>query len=59
MPTESPALMTAGAMAKELSVSDARLKKAILQQGLVPSAKKGCCNYYTVEDLKKLKAVLA
>jgi hypothetical protein len=29
MPTETQALFTAGAMAKELSVSDARIKKAI------------------------------
>jgi len=59
MPTETPTLITAGALAKDLGVSDAKIKKAILQLGLVPTAKKGCCNYYTSEDKKKLKAVLA
>jgi predicted transcriptional regulator with HTH domain len=58
MPNETPTLLTAGAMAKELGVSDAKVKKAIVELGLVPAAKKGCCNYFTTEDQKKLKAVL-
>ena len=58
MPTQAPTLVTAGNMAKELGVSDAKVKKAILDLGLTPAAKKGCCTYYTPEDLAKLKAVL-
>jgi Zn-dependent peptidase ImmA (M78 family) len=58
MPTGSPTLFTAATMAKQLGVSDARVKKAITELGLVPAAKKGCCTYYTAEDLAKLTAVL-
>ena len=45
-------------MAKGLGVSDAKLKKAILALGLVPTAKRGCCNYFTPEDQEKLQAAL-
>ena len=58
MTAETPTLLTASAMAKELGVSDAKVKKAINELGLVPAQKKGCCSYYTGEDLAKLKAVL-
>lgn len=59
MPAETQNLQTAGAIAKELGVSDAKVKKAITELGLVPAAKKGCCSYYGPEDLAKLKAVLS
>jgi hypothetical protein len=58
MPTQTPTLFTAGAMAKELGVSDAKIKKAITELGLTPASKKGCCSYFTPEDLTKLKAAL-
>jgi hypothetical protein len=58
MPTETPTLLTTGAMAKALSVSDAKIKKAITELVLAPAVKKGCCHYYTSEDQKKIKAVL-
>jgi len=58
MPTATPTLFTASAMAKDLGVSDAKVKKAIQELTLTPAAKKGCCTYYTPEDLAKLKAVL-
>jgi hypothetical protein len=58
MSTETPTLLTASAMAKALGVSDAKVKKAILELGLVPAAKKGCCTYFTTEDQKKVKTVL-
>ncbi len=58
MTAETPALFTASAMAKELGVSDAKVKKAITEIGLVPASKKGCCTYFAAEDLQKLKAVL-
>ncbi len=57
MATET--LLTASAIAKEIGVSDAKVKKAIVELGLVPTAKKGCCSYFTAEDKKKLKAVLS
>lgn len=58
MPSATPTLYTASAMAKDLGVSDAKVKKAILELGLTAAAKKGCCTYYAPEDLAKLKAVL-
>ena len=58
MPAETPTLLTASAMAKVLSVSDTKVKKAILELGLIPVAKKGCCTYFTSEDQKKITAVL-
>jgi len=58
MPTQAPTLLTAGALAKTLGVTDAKVKKAILELGLTPAAKKGCCSYYGPEDVAKLKAVL-
>jgi hypothetical protein len=59
MPTETPTLFTAATMAKQLGVSDAKVKKAITELSLVPASRKGCCTYYTPEDLSKLKAVLS
>jgi hypothetical protein len=58
MPTETTTLKSASTMAKELGVSDGKIKKAIAELGLVPAAKKGCCSCYAGEDLEKLKAVL-
>ena len=45
-------------MAKELGCSDAKVKKAIAELGLVPAAKKGCCAYYTGENLQAIRAIL-
>lgn len=58
MPTEAPALITASALAKDLGVSDARVKKAIKDLKLAPAAKKGCCSFYDSEAILKLKAFL-
>ena len=58
MSTETPTLFSASTLAKELGVSDGKVKKAITELGLVPAQKKGCCNFYSAEDLKKLQAVL-
>jgi hypothetical protein len=49
-------LLTAGKIAQELAVSDARVKKAIAALGLKPAAKKGACSYYeraVLPDIKK------
>lgn len=58
MPTETQTLFTAGAMAKDLGVSDTKVKKAIKDLQLEAATKKGCCSYYTAEDMKKIKAAL-
>lgn len=52
------ALLTAGALAKELGVSDAKVKKAIKDLGLEPKAKKGVCAYYGRDVLPRLKTVV-
>lgn len=49
-------LLTAGAIAKELGVPDAKVKKAIKDLGLQPKAKKGACCYYGRESLPRIRA---
>jgi hypothetical protein len=51
-------LYTAGNIAKELSVSDAKVKKAIQALGLKPVAKKGVCSYYGKDAIAKVKSAL-
>ena len=51
-------LLTAGNIAKELGVSDAKVKKAIAALGLEPAAKKGVCSYYPKGAVAKIKAAL-
>lgn len=58
MPAETQSLFTAGAMAKDLGVTDAKVKKAIKDLQLEAAAKKGCCSYYTAEDMQKIKKSL-
>ncbi|MBF0341244.1 MAG: hypothetical protein HQL95_09840 [Magnetococcales bacterium] len=54
---ENP-VSTATNIAKELGVSDARVKKAIKELGLEPAAKKGVCCYYAREEIGKIKEKL-
>ena len=58
MSTEKSDLMTAGALAKEMGLSDAKVKKAIAELKLKPAAKKGVCNYYTKDVMPKIKAAV-
>lgn len=51
-------LLTSGTIAKELGVSDARVKKVIKERAIQPKAKKGACNYYSREALAEIKAAL-
>ncbi len=51
-------LLTPGNIAKELKVSDAKVKKAIQELGLTPAAKKGICSYYSKKDVLKIKSSL-
>ena len=57
MPADKNAdLLTAGAIAKELGLPDAKVKKAIKDLALPPKAKKGVCNLYGRDVLPKVKA---
>ncbi|OGB62337.1 MAG: hypothetical protein A2Y94_11315 [Caldithrix sp. RBG_13_44_9] len=58
MKDERTELLTAGNIAKELAVSDTKVKKAIQELGLKPAAKKGVCNYYTRDMLNKIKSAV-
>jgi hypothetical protein len=59
MAPEKSDLLTAGNIAKTLGVSDAKVKKAIQSLGIKPDAKKGVCNYYSKDVVKKIKGALA
>ncbi len=58
MAIDKSGLLTAGNIAKTLGVSDAKVKKAIQILGIRPEAKKGVCNYYSKEVVKKVKGAL-
>ncbi len=45
-------------MAKELGVSDAKVKKAIKELGLEPVEKKGACNYFSTAQMAKVKKAI-
>lgn len=45
-------------MAKDLGVSDTMIKKAIKDLKIEAAVKKGCCSYFTAEDMKKIKGAL-
>ncbi|MCR6628560.1 MAG: hypothetical protein NVV74_00030 [Magnetospirillum sp.] len=51
-------LISAGNIAKELGVSDAKVKKAIKDLALEPAAKRGVCNFYSRDAIAKVKASL-
>ncbi len=51
-------LLTAGGIAKELGVSDAKVKKAIKELAIEPKAKKGVCSYYSKDAMVQVKATL-
>ncbi len=51
-------LLTAGAIAKQLSLPGARVKKAITDLKIKPAAKKGVCSYYSKDVLPKIKTAV-
>ncbi|HYG87882.1 MAG TPA: hypothetical protein VD978_16620 [Azospirillum sp.] len=51
-------LISAGNIAKELGLSDSKVKKAIKDLDLQPAAKRGVCNFYSRNDLDRIKAAL-
>ncbi len=56
MPTDKNAdLLTAGAIAKELGLTDAKVKKAIKDLDIQPKAKRGVCNLYGKDAVAKVK----
>lgn len=52
-------LMTAGAIAKAVGASDAKVKNAIKTLGIQPTAKKGVCAYYAPDAVARVKNALA
>ncbi|MDP3150210.1 MAG: hypothetical protein Q8N83_13895 [Ignavibacteria bacterium] len=58
MKTVQTEFLTAGNIAKALSVSDTKVKKAILELKILPAAKKGICNLYSMDTLAKIKKVI-
>lgn len=58
MATNTSDLVTAGNIAKELAVSDAKVKKAIQELGIKPKAKKGVCSYYAKDAVARIKAAV-
>jgi len=58
METSTNDLLTAGNIAKELAVSDAKVKKAIQELGIKPKTKKGVCSYYAKDTVARVKGAL-
>lgn len=58
MKSEKAELVTTGNIAKDLNVSDAKIKKIIKELGIKPVTKKGVCNYYSKDTVPKIKAAL-
>ena len=49
-------LLSPGNIAKELGVSDGKVKTAIKDLGLEPASKKGVCSFYSRDAIAKIKA---
>lgn len=58
MISEKAELVTTGNIAKDLNISDGKIKKIIKELGIKPVTKKGVCNYYSLDALKQIKAAL-
>jgi hypothetical protein len=58
-PAKNEDLLSAGAVAKAVGASDAKVKKAIKDLGIEPKAKKGVCNMYSPDVVAKIKKALA
>lgn len=51
-------VISAGNIAKELGVSDAKVKKAIKDLAIEPAAKRGVCCFYSRDAVAKIKTAL-
>ncbi len=49
-------LISPGNIAKELGVSDGKVKKAIKELGLEPAAKRGVCSFYSRDAVARIKS---
>lgn len=58
MAAKNDELLTAGAIAKAIGASDAKVKKAITELGIAPKAKKGVCNLYGADAVAKIKKAI-
>jgi hypothetical protein len=58
-PGSTEGLLTAGAMAKALGASDAKVKKALKDLRIKPKAKKGVCSYYGQDALAKVRTAVS
>lgn len=58
MPGATDELLTAGAIAKAIGASDAKVKKALEDLAIKPKAKKGVCSYYGKDVLAKVRAAV-
>lgn len=58
MKSQKEELLTVGKIAEQLSVPAAKVKKAIQELGIEPAAKKGACNYFSKNDVPKIKKAL-
>jgi hypothetical protein len=59
MAAKNEELLTAGAIAKAIGASDAKVKNAIKTLGIQPKARKGVCTYYGADAVAKVKKALA
>jgi hypothetical protein len=59
MKNQKEELLTVGKIAEQLSIPAAKVKKAIQELGIQPTAKKGACNYFQKMLSLKLKKQLA
>jgi len=55
---DDKATVTIGSIAKELGVSDAKVKKAIEALAIEPVGKRGICKLYAPDALEAVKAKL-
>ena len=55
---EAKEMLTAAKIAEQLGVPPTKVKKVITDLGIEPDMKKGACNYYSTETIKKIKTSL-
>ncbi len=56
--TDPDTMLTAGKIAQATGATPARVKQAIVELKLKPSAVKGGCSYYDAASVKKIKTAL-
>jgi hypothetical protein len=51
--------LSPGAIAKELGLSDAKVKKAIKELALEPARRKGVCCFYSRDAVERIRTAIA